>query len=108
MIEVKKPLVAAGKIANKGNIIVLGEDGGESYIYKKNKKSIPMYQENNVYVVNVDFMTDLSSMSLTQQRLEVLLQRPVCDHGRELPAAREHERIETMGPATICEHMQQT
>jgi hypothetical protein len=57
--EVKKPLASAAKIANKGNIIVLDEEGGESYIYNKvTEKSIPIRQENNVYVLDVEYMVD--------------------------------------------------
>lgn len=57
--EVKKPLVSAAKIANKGNIIVLDEEGGNSYIYNKvTEKSIPIRQENNVYVLGIEYMID--------------------------------------------------
>ena len=57
--EVKKPLASAAKIANRGNVIVLDAEGCESYImYKSTKQKIPNHQENNVYVMNVDFMTD--------------------------------------------------
>ena len=55
--EVKKPLASAAKIASKGNIIVLDGDGCNSYIFNKASKSkIPIYQENNVYVMDVDFL----------------------------------------------------
>ena len=50
-------MASAAKIANKGNIIVLGGDGCSSYIFNKASKSkIPIYQENNVYVMDVDFL----------------------------------------------------
>ena len=57
--EVKKPLASAAKIANEGNIIVLDEEGGDSYIFNKlTEKSIPMRQENNVYVLDVEYMVE--------------------------------------------------
>ena len=62
--EVKKPLASAAKIANKGKIIVLDEEGGDSYIYNKTtEKSISSRQENNVYVLDVDYMTELDDSS---------------------------------------------
>ena len=49
----------AARIANKGNIIVLDEEGWDSYIYNKiTEKSIPIRQENNVYVLDVEYMTE--------------------------------------------------
>ena len=58
--EIKKPLASAAKIANKGNIIVLDEEGGDSYIYNKTtEKFIPIRQEDNVYVLDVDYMTEV-------------------------------------------------
>ena len=58
--EVKKPLASAARIANKGNLIVLDEDGGESYILNKaSKTKIPIHQENGVYVMNVDYMAEV-------------------------------------------------
>ena len=58
ILEVKKPLASAAKIANEGNIIVLDEEAGDSYIYNKvTKKPIPIRQENNVYVLDVEYMT---------------------------------------------------
>ena len=58
----------------KGNLIVLHEDGGESYIYiKATKKSIPIHQENNVYVLDVDFMTEVDDSS---KSVEVPFRRP--------------------------------
>ena len=72
--EVKKPLASAAKIANKGNLIVLGEDGGESYIYNKaTKRYIPIHQENNVYVLDVDYMTEIDKDS---ESVEVPFRRP--------------------------------
>ena len=57
--EVAKPLASAAKIANKGNIIVLDGINSKSFIYNKaSKTKIPIYQENNVYVMDVDYMTD--------------------------------------------------
>lgn len=57
--EVEKPLASAARIANKGNIIVLDEEGGDSYIYNKTtEKSIPIRQENNVYVSDVEYMIE--------------------------------------------------
>ena len=67
----KKPLASAANIANKGNLIVLDEDGGESYIY--NKKPIPIHQENNVYVLDVDYMTEIDDSS---KSTEVPFRRP--------------------------------
>ena len=62
--EVKKPLASAAKIANKGNVIVLDAEGCDSYIMNKStKQRIPIHQENNVYVMNVDFMTDSGDFS---------------------------------------------
>ena len=72
--EVKNPLASAAKIANKGNLIVLDEDGGESYIYNKaTKKSIPIHQENNVYVLDVSYMSEIDSAS---KSAEVPFRRP--------------------------------
>lgn len=62
--EAKKPQTSAAKIANKGNIIVL--DGGDCDSYISNKASrqkIPVYQENNVYVMDVGFMTAIVDSS---------------------------------------------
>ena len=57
--EVKKPLASAGKIANKGNIIVLDVEGCDSYIMNKStKQKIPIYQENNAYVMGVDYLAE--------------------------------------------------
>lgn len=57
--EAKNLLASAAKIANKGNIIVLDGDGFDSYIYNKaSKHKIAIYQENNVYVMDVDFMVE--------------------------------------------------
>ena len=57
--EVRKPLASAAKIANKGNIIVLDGDGCDSYIFNKpTMQKIPIYQENNVYAMDVDFMIE--------------------------------------------------
>ena len=52
--EIQKPLVAASKIAAKGNRIVLEEAGVDSYI--KNKKMgtrIPLTLENGVYMMEM-------------------------------------------------------
>ena len=55
----KKPLASAARIANKGNVIVLDEEGGESYICNKfTKKTIPIHQENHVYVLDVEYMVE--------------------------------------------------
>ena len=63
--EVKKPLASAAKIANKGNLIVLDGDGFDSYILNKaTKKKIPIVQENNVYVMDVDVMTEEGELNL--------------------------------------------
>ena len=57
--EVKKPLASAARIANKGNLIVLDEEGGDSYIYNKlTKKTIPIHQGNHVSVLDVEYMVD--------------------------------------------------
>ena len=62
--EVKKPLTSAAKIANKGNIIVLDEEGGGSFIYNKvTEKSIPIRQESNVYVLGVEYMFESDASS---------------------------------------------
>ena len=59
ILEVKKPLAFVAKVANKGNIIVLGEEGGDSYIYNiATEKLIPIRQENNVHVLGVEYMTE--------------------------------------------------
>ena len=66
--EVKKPRASAAKIANKGNLIVLDGDGCESYFFKKaSKQKITIYQENNVYVMDVDFLTETSDPPEEQQ-----------------------------------------
>ena len=66
--EVKKPLASAAKIANKGNLIVLDGDGHESYIFNKaSKQKIPIYQENDVYVMDVDFLTEIVDPPEEQQ-----------------------------------------
>jgi len=62
---VKKPSASAAQIANKGNIIVLGGDGFDSYIFNKaSKKKIPIRQENNVYVLDVDYLAELGTVAL--------------------------------------------
>ena len=67
--EVKKPLASAAKIANKGNIIVLDGDGFDSYIYNKaSKKQIPIFQENNVYVMDVDFLVEDEALATPCRR----------------------------------------
>ena len=59
--EVTKPLASAAKIANKGNLIVLDALEGEGFIYNKaSKTKIPLKQENNVYVMDVDYIVDPS------------------------------------------------
>ena len=41
------------------NLIVLGEEGWDSYIYNRiTDKSIPIRQENNVYVLYVEYMIE--------------------------------------------------
>ena len=48
--------------------------GGESYIYNKaTKKSIPSHQENIVYVLDVDSMTEIDDSS---KSIEVPFRRP--------------------------------
>ena len=68
--EVQKSLASAAQIANKGNVIVLGVDGCDSYIFNKEpKQKIPIHQENGVYVMNVDFMVeDAGSAEATFRR----------------------------------------
>lgn len=57
--EVKKPLASAAKIANRGNVVVLDGDGCDSYISNKaTEQKILIYQENNVYVMDFDFMPE--------------------------------------------------
>ena len=64
LTEVRNPLASAGKIANKGKIIVLDGDGCDSYIFNKASKSkIPIYQEHNVYVMDVDFLVDEENLA---------------------------------------------
>ena len=66
--EVKKPLASAAKIANKGNLIVLDGDGYESYtLNKATNQKILIYQENNVYVMDVEFMIEYGTMDDQQQ-----------------------------------------
>ena len=55
-------------------MIVLDEDEGESYICNKaTKKPIPIHQENNVYVLDVDYMTEIDDSS---QSVEVPFRGP--------------------------------
>ena len=66
--EVAKPLASAAKIANKGNLLVLDALEGESYIYNKaSETKIPLKQEKNVYVMDVDYMVD-SSVAVPQRK----------------------------------------
>ena len=52
--DVQKPLAAASKIAGKGNRIVLGAYGLDSYIEnKKSGKRIPPTIENGVYMMEM-------------------------------------------------------
>ena len=52
----------------KGNLIVLDGDVCDSYIFNKvTKQKIPIYQENNVYVMDVDFMTEANEPPEDQQ-----------------------------------------
>ena len=54
-----KSLASVGKIANKGNIIVSDVEGCDRYIMNKStKQKIPIYQENNVYIMDVDFLAE--------------------------------------------------
>ena len=67
--EVKKPLASAAKIANKGNTIALDGDGCESYMLNKStNQRIPTYQENSVYVMDVDFMIEMGDEETPFQR----------------------------------------
>ena len=76
--EVKKPLASAGQIANKGNIILLDGDRFDSYILNKaSNKKIPIRQEYNVYVLDVDYLAELeNSVASASRNLEVFFQRP--------------------------------
>ena len=57
--EVQKPLASAAKIAKMGNVIVPDADGCDSYVFsKESTQKISNYQENGVYVMNVDFMVE--------------------------------------------------
>ena len=57
--EVSKPLASAAKIANRGNIIVMDGVDGKSFIYNKaSKTKVPLRQENNVYVMDVEYMAE--------------------------------------------------
>ena len=64
-------MTSAAKIADKRNIIVLNGDDSESYIFNKaSKQKIPIYQENGVYVMDVEFMVeDEDSAEATSRRL---------------------------------------
>ena len=66
------------KSVNKGNIIVLDGDGFDSYILNKaSKKKIPIRQENNVYVLDVDYLADLeNSVASSPRSSERPFQRP--------------------------------
>lgn len=76
--EVKKPLASAGHIASKGNTIALDGDGCESYIFNKaSKKKIPIRQENNVYVLDVEYLAELhNSVGESLQNSKGPFQRP--------------------------------
>ena len=52
--DVQKPLVAASKVASKGNRIVLDDASSDSYIEnKKTGKRIPLVIENGVYMMEM-------------------------------------------------------
>ena len=59
---------------------MLDGDGFDSYILNKaTKKKIPIVQENNVYVMDVDFMTEegeLNSVGSSPRDSEKPFQRP--------------------------------
>lgn len=55
--EVSKPLASAARITEKGNMIVFNDEAGESYILNhKSGQTIPLFKENGVSIMNVEYL----------------------------------------------------
>ena len=55
--EVRKPLAAAWRLAEKGNIVQFGPEEHHNYIYNiRTKKKIRLHRRGGSYVLHVDYV----------------------------------------------------
>ena len=55
--DVKKPLLAVRRLVEKGNVVVLSDGEGESYIMNKEAKvRIPIVKKGGSFVVEAEFV----------------------------------------------------
>ena len=55
--DVKKPLLAVRRLVEKGNVVVLSNAEGESYIFNKDAKvKIPIVKKGGSFVIEADFV----------------------------------------------------
>ena len=55
--DVRKPLLAVRRLVEKGNVVVLAEGDGESYVWNKNSKvKIPIRKKGGSFVIESHFV----------------------------------------------------
>jgi hypothetical protein len=59
--DVKKPLLAVRRLVEKGNVVMLSNIEGESYVYNKEAKiRIPIVKKGGSFVIEAEFVQGFS------------------------------------------------